>query len=155
MINVEQGALGAFKQQIGPLTVRVIQFARNVCHHGLEQFSMGHGFLVNHIKLNLAVLHVGLESIAPHKFLRTQIGGEHMVVQVQQLFEFVGKALWVFQVLNAQCASGNLVFVGWTNAASCRTDFLGTALLTCRFTSHIKCSVKWQDQRASFADAKA
>ena len=52
MVHIEQGALRAFKQQVGAGAVRVIELARDVSHHGLEQLGVAHGLVVNGVKVD-------------------------------------------------------------------------------------------------------
>ena len=52
VVHVEQGALRAFKQQISPCAVSVVELARDVSHHGLEQLGVAHGLVVNGVKVD-------------------------------------------------------------------------------------------------------
>ena len=137
------------------MQVGFVEFARHVGHHGLEQLGVPHGFVVDRLELDFAVCHVGLERIAKVKAGRAQEGGQHMVVQVQQLAQLGGKALGVLQVLHAQRAAGNLVFVGRADATAGGADLLGAALLARGFARHVQRRMERQDQRTGFADAQA
>ena len=77
-----------------------------------------------------------------------------MVVQIKQFTQFSGEALRVFQVLDAQSASRNFVFISWANAAPCGTNFFRAPLFTGSFTCNIQCSMKRQNKRAGFTDAQ-
>ena len=52
VVHVEQGALRTFKQQVSAGAVRVIELARDVSHHGLEQLGVAHGLVVNGVKVD-------------------------------------------------------------------------------------------------------
>src|SRR5665647_2683650 len=86
---------------------------------------------------------------------RVQIARQHKVVQVQQLAQLGGKALWVLEVLHTQRTTRDLVFIGRADAATGGTDLLDTALLPMGFAGNIECNVKWQDKRTGFTDAQA
>ena len=140
VVDVKQRALRAFKQQVGAVGMRVIEFARHVGHHGLEQFGVAHGFVIHGVEVDGR---------------RMEIAGQHEVVQIQQLAQLGGKALGVFQVLHAQRAAGNLVLVGRANAAARGANLGDAALFAEGLARHVQRHVKSQDQRTSFADAQA
>ena len=155
MIDVQQGALRPFKQQVAARMVGVIEFARHIGHHGLQECRVLHGFVIHRLKLHLPVGHVGLQTIAKIEFLGAQKSGQHMVVQGQQLTQLAGKAIGVLQVLHPQGAACNFVFISRANAASCGANFFRTTLLAGGFSGDVKCCMERQDERARLADAQA
>ena len=140
MVNVKQGALRAFKQQIRTGFVDIIELARHIGHHGLELLCVADGLRVSGIKVD---------------GWRVQISRQHMVVQLQQLPQLGGKTLWMFEVLHAQGTPGNLVFVSRANAFAGSTDFFSAALLAQGFTGRVECGMERQNQRTGFTDAQA
>ena len=70
MVHIEQGALCTFEQQIRAHAVRIVQLARDIGHHGLEQGCVFHGFVVDGIKLNFAMGHIGQQRIAKNEMVR-------------------------------------------------------------------------------------
>ena len=155
MVHVEQRALCAFEQQIGTLVMGFVEFARHVGHHRRQQFGVAHGFVIDSVEQHLSAGHVGLKRGAKVEVGRTQVRREHVVVQAQQLAQFVSKTLGVFQVLNAQCTAGNFVFIGRTNATAGSADLGIAAFFTGSFTRHIQRRMKRQDQRAGLRDTQA
>ena len=135
--------------------VGVVQLARHVGHHGLEEFGVAHSFGIDRLKQHFAVGHIGRKRRAKVKGGRTQVAGQHMVVQIQQFAQLGGKTLGEFQVLHAQGAPGNLVLIGRANAAPRGADFDVAAFFAGCFARHVQRGMKGQDQRAGFADAQA
>ena len=76
-------------------------------------------------------------------------------MQVQQFAQLAGKALRVFQVLHAQSAARNLVFIRRADTTPGGADLGAAALFPRCFAGHVECRVKGQDQRTGFADAQA
>ena len=58
VIDIQQSALSAFKQQIRATQMRFIQFTGDVGHHGLEQFSVSHGLVKNRLKQHFSIRHI-------------------------------------------------------------------------------------------------
>ena len=139
MVHIQQRALGAFKQQVGTGFVGVIQFPRYICHHGAQCLCVAHRFCICSIKINSRCVKEGRQNV---------------VVQAQQFAQLGSETLRVFQVLHAQGAAGNFVFVGRANAFASGADLLGTPLLTQCLACSVECGVKRQDQRAGFADTQ-
>ena len=63
----------------------IIEFTRDIRHHRQNLLGMVHGFIKDSLELNLALAYERLESIGENKFVRTQEGGQHMVVQVKEI----------------------------------------------------------------------
>ncbi len=78
-----------------------------------------------------------------------------MVVQIEQIAQLGGETLGVLEVLHAQRAAADFVFIGRADTATGGTDFFATALLTRGFSRHIECRMKRQNQGTGFADAQA
>ena len=76
-------------------------------------------------------------------------------MQFEQLAQLGGKTLRVFQVLYAQGAPGDLVFVGGADAAAGGADLGDAGFFFSRFAGNVERRVKRQDQGAGFADAQA
>src|SRR5690606_36553621 len=83
---------------------------------------------------------------------RTQILGQHEVMVVEQFGELFVKQLRIEQVLHAQGAARDLVFVGRTDAAARGAD-LGIALAS--LPGLVYGNVVRQDQRADLGDLQA
>ena len=64
--------------------VCIIEFTRDIRHHGQNLLGMVHGFIEDSLELHLALADERLESIGENKFVRTQERGQHMVVQVKE-----------------------------------------------------------------------
>jgi hypothetical protein len=155
VVHVQQRALRAFEQQVAAFGVHGVELARDIGNHGLEQLGMTHGFFVHGVELHFAVLHVGSQAGAEVEVLGTQHIHQNVVVQAQQLAQLGGEALGVLQVLHAQGAAGDLVFVGRADALAGGADLLHATLFTGRFTGHVQSLVERQDQRAGFGHAQA
>jgi hypothetical protein len=79
---------------------------------------------------NSGVAHGLVEDRARSRSLgRIQHLRQHVVVQLEQHAQLGGEALGVLQVLHAQGAAGDLVFVGRADAAAGGADLLDAALL--------------------------
>ena len=76
-------------------------------------------------------------------------------MQFEQLAQLGGKTLRVFQVLYAQGAPGDLVFVGGADAAAGGADLGDAGFFFSRFAGDVEGGMKRQDQWAGFADAQA
>src|SRR3989344_7377196 len=74
MIHIEYRTLCALKQKIGTISMGVIELARYISQHGLEQLWVPHPFCINHIELNLAALDIRLECTTKREGARAQIG---------------------------------------------------------------------------------
>ena len=132
-----------------------VEFARDVGQHGADLPGLLHGFFVDGGKLQLAVFQVGGQVGAEVVLARLQQFGEQEVVELEQLLQLGGKALGVLEVLRAQGAAGDLVFVGGADAPARGADFFAAALLARGFAGHVQRGVQGQDERARFADAQA
>ena len=84
-----------------------------------------------------------------------QVTGQREVVQVEQLAQLLREAVRVLQVLHAQRAPRDLVFVGRADALAGRADLAGAAALAQRLAGPVDLDVERQDQRARFADEQA
>ena len=80
VVDIQQGPLSAFKQQVGAFEVRLVELTRHVGHHGLEQLGVAHGFVKYSLKLHLSVRHVGCQRGAEIKRGRAQVRGQNMVM---------------------------------------------------------------------------
>ena len=140
VVHVEQGALGAFEQQIGTGGMRVVQLARHVGHHGQQVLGVSHGFVVSAVKVHRR---------------SAQNVDQNFVVQGQVLAQLGGETLGVFEVLHTQGTARHFVFVSGANAAAGGADLGGTGFFLGGFAAHVQSDVVGQDQRASFAHAQA
>ncbi|MCY1204318.1 hypothetical protein D9M72_158440 [compost metagenome] len=140
VVDVEQRALRAFEQQVGAGLVGVVQLARHVGHHGLEQHGVAHGLVEHGVVVDGG---------------RAQHLGQHVVVQLEQHAQLGSEALGVLQILHAQRTAGDLVFVGRADAAAGGADLLDAALFTVGLARDVQRGVERQDQRAGLADAQA
>ena len=68
---------------------------------------------------------------------RLQQFGEQEVVELEQLLQLGGKALGVLEVLRAQGAAGDLVFVGGAYAAAGGADFFAAAFFAGGLARHV------------------
>ena len=116
---------------------------------------MGHGFGIHGIELDLAIAYVGRQLGIPLHLGRTEEGGQHVVVQCQQFAQFGGKTARVFQILHAQSAAGDFVFIGRADATACGTDFGRTGFFFGSFAGNVDGSMERQDEWAAFAHAQA
>ena len=78
-----------------------------------------------------------------------------MVVQGQQFTQLGRKTLGVLQVLHAQCAAGDLVFIGRADTPSRGADLLVASLDLGGFAGDVDGRVERQDQRTALAHAQA
>ena len=62
VVNVQQRTLGPFKQQIGAIQVRLVELARDIGHHGLEQLSLPHRLIKHRLEQHLTIGHIGCQS---------------------------------------------------------------------------------------------
>ena len=136
VIDIQQRALRTFKQQIRACCMRVVQLARDICHHGFEHLGVTHGICKHRIELNSR---------------RFQELRQHEVVQLQQHAKLGGKFVGVSQILYAQGASGDFVFIGRANAFAGCANLFAAALLAHAFAGDIECRMKRQNQWASLA----
>ena len=137
------------------MVMRFVKLAGHVGHHGLEQPGMLHRFGIHRLEQYFAIGHVRLERRAKVKRNGTQVACEYMVVQIQQFAQLGRKTLGILQVLHAQGAPGNLVFIGWSNATAGGADLGIAAFFTCSLTRHVQCGMKRQYQRAGLTDTQA
>ena len=76
-------------------------------------------------------------------------------MQIEQIAQLGGETLGVLEVLHAQGAAADFVFVGRADSAPGGADFFATTLFARGFARHIECRMKRQNQGAGFADAQA
>ena len=69
VIDIEQRTLCTFEQQVGAQAVCIVEFARHIGHHGLQELCMFHGFFENHVKLDFTIFDIRLECIAKDELL--------------------------------------------------------------------------------------
>ena len=140
MVHIKQGALGPFEQQVAALQMGLVQLRGHIGHHRQNLLSF-QGALVEHLlKVNRWCV---------------EVLGQHKIVQVQVFAQFVGKALGVLEVLNAQGSAGNFVFVSRANATTGGANFVQAGFFFGGFTGHIDGGVVGQYQGTGFADAQA
>ncbi len=137
MVHVQQRALRAFEHQVATALVHGVQLSRHVRHHRLQARRIR-----EHLVENLLVVHG----------FRAQVLGQHEVVEFHVLAQALGEVLRIEQVLHAQRAAGNLVFVGRADATAGGADLGGA---TARFAGLVDGYVVRQDQRGGFGDAQA
>src|SRR5690606_21475881 len=90
-----------------------------------------------------------VEHLSGGNGLRTQILGEHKIMEVEHLFQLGFEGCRVIEVLYAQGAASNLVFVSRTDTPACCTD-LAVALAS--LAGLVDGDVIRQDQRAGGGD---
>ncbi|MNS53297.1 hypothetical protein D3C72_860480 [compost metagenome] len=137
VIDVQQGALRTFEKNALAFLLHCVQVARHVLDHRRNSRSQCHG-LIAHLA-------------GRHRF-GAQVLGQHEVVVIQHFGELLVKQRRVKQVLHAQCATGDLVFVRRADAATGRADL---ALALARFARLVDGHVIRQDQRADFGNLQA
>src|SRR5579885_3664952 len=69
----------------------------------------------------------------------------------QNIFQFLGEALFIEQISKTDSASCSLIFIGRTYAAACGTN---GSLAFCLFTSAVQGHMIRQYQRTSVTDSK-
>ena len=137
MVHVQQGALGAFKQDGFTALVQLVQGARHVGHHRLDALGQLHGLFQGFLEVH----GVGLEV-----FL------EQEVIVSQVFAQLGGKTLGVEQILHADGTTGHLVFVGRANATAGGADLV---FALGGFARLVQRDVVGQDQRAGFGNLQA
>ena len=109
MVHIQQGALRTFEQEIITRLVRVVEFPRDVCHHGLEKFCVVHGLGVDRIELHLAITDVRSEGVAKNELARPQKSCQHMVVQSEEFAQLCCKPFGVLEVVLRNALHAQLV----------------------------------------------
>ena len=135
VVDIKQGTLRTFKQQVGASLVGFIELARDIGHHRGKGRSVGHGLVVERVEVQRCCM---------------QMIDEHIVVQRQVVSQLGSKTLRISEVLHAQGPSRDLVFVSRADAATGGADFFAARLGPGRFAGHIERDMVGQDQRARF-----
>ena len=133
MVDVQQRALRAFEQHAATGHVVAMDLHADVSQHGQDLLGSLHGLVVDRLEFQGLCLEVAFQ---------------REIVQGQQLFELGSKTFWVLQVLNAQGATRDLVFVSGANALPCGADLAAATAFTQSFTSLVDGDMERQDQRA-------
>ncbi len=127
MVNIQQCPLRAFEHnQIATLTRHVQQF-RNVNDHTGENVGNRH-----HITQHFVVVN-GFFFVVMHQL---------EVIEIHDFFQLSGEGFFIKQVADAQCTTGNFVFISRSNTAACCTNGFRTARF---FTRHIHGHMVLQD----------
>src|SRR3989344_1031369 len=137
VVDVQQGALGAFEHDVFASATQVVQLGSQVQHQRLEQLRV------------LFAFGQGLVEVDGRLFVVTH---QHEVVVFHQFTQFVFKTRHVEQIAHAQATACNLVFVSRADAATGGADL---QLATGLFTGLVQRNVEGQDQWAGRADTQA
>ena len=134
MVDIEQGALSAFEQDIViGLAVRV-QDLDGIAHHRLDLFAQGKTLFQRAGEID------GLDAV---------VILEHEVVILEHFLKSRSKVCLVEELANADAATGHLVFVSRADAATGSANLVAAKTL---LAGLIQCRVGWQNQRAGCAD---
>src|SRR5450830_250069 len=129
VVDVEQGTLRAFEQQVGASLVGFVQRARYVSDHRTQTRHVGQRVIQGFLVIDAWCLQVVLQ---------------HEVMVIQVFGQFFSETGFVEQVGNADGATRHLVFVGWADALARGAD-LGCAARS--FTGQVERRVVRQDHR--------
>src|SRR5471032_467278 len=131
MVDVEQGALRAFEQQVGAGLVGFVQRARYVGDHRTQTRHVGQRVIQGFLVIDA---------------WRFQVVLQHEVMVIQVFGQFFSETGFVEQVGDADGAARHFVFVGWADALAGGAD-LGRAARS--FTGQVECRVVRQDHWCS------
>jgi len=137
VIDVEQRALRTLEQQALAGLLHGVQIAGDILDHGRDGRRQSHGLVAD-----LGGRHGG----------RPQVLGEDEVMVVEQFGELFVEQRGIEQVLHAQGAARDLVFVGRADAAARGADL---ALALAGFARLVDGDVVRQDQRTDFRNLQA
>src|SRR5690606_9983747 len=137
VVNIQQCALGTFKQELLPCFLGLVQVVGDVSDHRSQLLSVFHGQITNLL---------GGDGFG------AQVLGQHEVVVIQGFGQFLVEDFGIVQILNTQGTACHLVFVGRADTATGGTDL---AVAFTLFTSLVHSDVVGQDQRASRRDLQA
>ena len=137
MVNVQQGSLCAFEQDILTALEQVKQQAGDIRDHGRQAFRHGQA----PVQYLMEIDGIGLEIVFQRK-----------IMIIEHFAEFGRKAFAMQQVTQSQTATRNLILVRGTDTPSGGTDGF---LAACQFARLVQGNVIGQDQRAGLAEVQA
>ena len=129
MVDVEQGTLRAFEQQVRAGLVRLVQRARHVGNHRTQARHIGQRVV---------------EGLLIVDFRRLQVVFQHEVVVIEVFGQLFSEALLVQQVGDTDRAARHFVFIGRADALAGGTDL---RIATLDFTRQVDRGVVRQDHR--------
>ena len=135
--DVQQGSLGAFKQDRLTGLVEVVQGAGNVAHHRLDALGVRKGIGQRLLEVDRCLL---------------EVFGQLEIVIGEVFLQLLGQFSGIEEILHADGTTGHLVFIGRADAATGRADLVGALG---GFAGMVQRDVVRQDQRAAFGDLQA